>query len=106
MHQPARPAGLAYAAGGRHRPRPGRRLPSPVSRRLCQPRIPPNTGNIIRLSTPGMEKVGPRREQRPSANTGARLHLIEPLGFRLGDRELRRAGLDYHEWAFVKPFKL
>ena len=49
-----------------------------------------------------MEKVGPRREQRPSANTAARLHLIEPFGFRLGDRELRRAGLDYHEWAEVR----
>lgn len=53
---------------------------------LYQPRIPPNTGNIIRLC----------------ANTGARLHLIEPLGFRLEDRELRRAGLDYHEWAEVR----
>lgn len=53
---------------------------------LYQPEIPPNTGNIIRLS----------------ANTGAHLHLIEPLGFRLEDRELRRAGLDYHEWADVK----
>jgi tRNA (cytidine/uridine-2'-O-)-methyltransferase len=52
---------------------------------LYQPEIPPNTGNIIRLC----------------ANTGARLHLIEPLGFRLEDRELRRAGLDYHEWAEV-----
>ena len=69
---------------------------------LYQPRIPPNTGNIIRLSTPGMEEVGPRREHRPSANTGARLHLIEPLGFRLDDRELRRAGLDYHEWVEVQ----
>ncbi|TVQ92033.1 MAG: tRNA (cytidine(34)-2'-O)-methyltransferase [Chromatiaceae bacterium] len=49
---------------------------------LFQPEIPPNTGNIIRLC----------------ANTGARLHLIEPLGFRLEDRLLRRAGLDYHEW--------
>ncbi len=53
---------------------------------LYQPRIPSNTGNIIRLC----------------ANTGARLHLIEPLGFRLEDRELRRAGLDYHEWAEVQ----
>lgn len=52
---------------------------------LYQPEIPPNTGNIIRLC----------------ANTGARLHLIEPLGFRLEDRQLRRAGLDYHEWAEV-----
>ena len=52
---------------------------------LHQPEIPPNTGNIIRLC----------------ANTGARLHLIEPLGFELEDRRLRRAGLDYHEWASV-----
>jgi tRNA (cytidine/uridine-2'-O-)-methyltransferase len=52
---------------------------------LVQPEIPPNTGNVIRLS----------------ANTGAELHLVEPLGFRLDDRELRRAGLDYHEYARV-----
>jgi tRNA (cytidine/uridine-2'-O-)-methyltransferase len=50
---------------------------------LYQPEIPPNTGNIIRLA----------------ANTGATLHLVEPLGFHLGDRELKRAGLDYHEYA-------
>ena len=50
---------------------------------LYQPEIPPNTGNIIRLV----------------ANTGATLHLVEPLGFHLGDRELKRAGLDYHEYA-------
>ena len=50
---------------------------------LYQPEIPPNTGNIIRLC----------------ANTGARLHLIEPLGFDLSDRQLKRAGLDYHEYA-------
>ena len=50
---------------------------------LYQPEIPPNTGNIIRLA----------------ANTGATLHLVEPLGFRINDRELRRAGLDYHEYA-------
>ena len=50
---------------------------------LYQPEIPPNTGNIIRLC----------------ANTGARLHLVKPLGFALDDRQLRRAGLDYHEWA-------
>ena len=50
---------------------------------LYQPEIPPNTGNIIRLA----------------ANTGATLHLVEPLGFRIDDRELRRAGLDYHEYA-------
>jgi tRNA (cytidine/uridine-2'-O-)-methyltransferase len=50
---------------------------------LYQPEIPPNTGNIIRLC----------------ANTGARLHLIRPLGFELDDKRLRRAGLDYHEFA-------
>lgn len=52
---------------------------------LYQPEIPPNTGNIIRLC----------------ANTGSRLHLIEPLGFEMDDRRLRRAGLDYREWANV-----
>jgi tRNA (cytidine/uridine-2'-O-)-methyltransferase len=49
---------------------------------LVHPEIPPNTGNAIRLA----------------ANAGAELHLVEPLGFRLDDRELRRAGLDYHEY--------
>jgi tRNA (cytidine/uridine-2'-O-)-methyltransferase len=53
---------------------------------LFEPEIPPNTGNIIRLC----------------ANTGARLHLIEPLGFFIDDAKLRRAGLDYHEFADVK----
>jgi len=53
---------------------------------LYQPEIPPNTGNIIRLC----------------ANTGFRLHLIRPLGFELDDKRLRRAGLDYHEWAQVQ----
>lgn len=53
---------------------------------LYQPEIPPNTGNLIRLC----------------ANTGFRLHLIEPLGFALDDKRLRRAGLDYHEWARVR----
>jgi tRNA (cytidine/uridine-2'-O-)-methyltransferase len=53
---------------------------------LYQPEIPPNTGNVIRLC----------------ANTGARLHLVEPLGFSLDDRQLRRAGLDYHEYARVR----
>lgn len=53
---------------------------------LFEPEIAPNTGNIIRLC----------------ANTGFRLHLIEPLGFALDDRRLRRAGLDYHEWADVQ----
>lgn len=55
---------------------------------LYQPEIPPNTGNIIRLC----------------ANTGARLHLVEPLGFELADRALRRAGLDYHEYARVRTW--
>ncbi|AGA92331.1 putative rRNA methylase SpoU family [Thioflavicoccus mobilis 8321] len=53
---------------------------------LYEPEIPPNTGNIIRLC----------------ANAGAALHLIEPLGFVLDDRRLRRAGLDYHEFAAVR----
>ncbi len=53
---------------------------------LFEPEIAPNTGNIIRLC----------------ANTGFRLHLIEPLGFALDDKRLRRAGLDYHEWARVQ----
>lgn len=53
---------------------------------LYQPEIPPNTGNAIRLC----------------ANTGARLHLIAPLGFALEDKQLRRAGLDYHEYAAVQ----
>jgi tRNA (cytidine/uridine-2'-O-)-methyltransferase len=53
---------------------------------LFEPEIPPNTGNIIRLC----------------ANTGAQLHLIEPLGFPMEDAKLRRAGLDYHEFAKVK----
>ena len=50
---------------------------------LFEPEIPPNTGNIMRLA----------------ANTGCQLHLIEPLGFELEDKQLRRAGLDYREWA-------
>lgn len=53
---------------------------------LYQPEIPPNTGNIIRLC----------------ANTGVRLHLVRPLGFSLDDRQMRRAGLDYHEYATMK----
>lgn len=53
---------------------------------LFEPEIPANTGNIIRLC----------------ANTGAKLHLIQPLGFELDDKKLRRAGLDYHEWANIK----
>ena len=53
---------------------------------LVEPEIPPNTGNIIRLC----------------ANTGAQLHLIEPLGFPLDDARMRRAGLDYHEFTAMK----
>ncbi len=56
---------------------------------LFEPEIPPNTGNIIRLC----------------ANTGFQLHLIEPMGFVLDDKKLRRAGLDYHEWAAAKIHK-
>lgn len=52
---------------------------------LYEPEIPPNTGNVIRLC----------------ANTGAQLHLIHPLGFAPDDKQLRRAGLDYHEWTRV-----
>ena len=55
---------------------------------LFEPEIPPNTGNIIRLC----------------ANTGTQLHLIEPLGFNLDDKQLLRAGLDYHEFAPVKTY--
>ncbi len=53
---------------------------------LVEPEIPPNTGNVIRLC----------------ANTGCRLHLVHPLGFEMDDARLRRAGLDYHEWARVE----
>ncbi|MBI1942142.1 MAG: tRNA (cytidine(34)-2'-O)-methyltransferase [Betaproteobacteria bacterium] len=53
---------------------------------LVRPEIPPNAGNVIRLA----------------ANTGARLHLVGPLGFSMDDRQLRRAGLDYHELASVR----
>lgn len=52
---------------------------------LVEPEIPPNTGNVIRLA----------------ANTGAQLHLVQPLGFEMSDKQLRRAGLDYHEYADV-----
>jgi len=55
---------------------------------LYQPEIPPNTGNIIRLC----------------ANTGARLHLVEPMGFVLDDARLRRAGLDYREMVDVSRY--
>ncbi len=53
---------------------------------LVEPEIPPNTGNVIRLA----------------ANTGCELHLVEPLGFSMDDKLLRRAGLDYHEYAQVR----
>ncbi|MYN12998.1 tRNA (uridine(34)/cytosine(34)/5-carboxymethylaminomethyluridine(34)-2'-O)-methyltransferase TrmL [Pusillimonas sp. TS35] len=53
---------------------------------LVEPEIPPNTGNVIRLA----------------ANTGAGLHLVRPLGFELDDVKLKRAGLDYHEWARLR----
>jgi tRNA (cytidine/uridine-2'-O-)-methyltransferase len=53
---------------------------------LYQPEIPPNTGNLIRLA----------------ANTGCRLHLVEPLGFDLSDKQVARAGLDYHDMACVQ----
>ena len=53
---------------------------------LVHPEIPPNTGNVIRLA----------------ANTGCALHLVEPLGFSMDDKHMRRAGLDYHEYAEVR----
>ena len=56
---------------------------------LLNPEIPPNTGNVIRLA----------------ANTGSRLHLVEPLGFTMDDRQLRRAGLDYHELSHIEVHK-
>jgi len=56
---------------------------------LFEPEIPPNTGNIIRLC----------------ANTGCQLHLIEPLGFQMEEKALRRAGLDYHEYAEVQTYR-
>ncbi|CUI07492.1 tRNA (uridine(34)/cytosine(34)/5-carboxymethylaminomethyluridine(34)-2'-O)-methyltransferase TrmL [Massilia antarctica] len=56
---------------------------------LVEPEIPPNTGNIIRLC----------------ANTGAQLHLIEPLGFPLDDTKMKRAGLDYHDYATMQVHK-
>jgi tRNA (cytidine/uridine-2'-O-)-methyltransferase len=55
---------------------------------LCQPEIPPNTANIIRLC----------------ANTGAQLHLVKPLGFDLDNRQMRRAGLDDHEFAEISVY--
>ena len=56
---------------------------------LVEPEIPPNTGNVIRLC----------------ANTGAQLHLVEPLGFPLDDAKMRRAGLDYHDYATMKTHR-
>lgn len=56
---------------------------------LVHPEIPPNSGNVIRLA----------------ANTGVRLHLVQPLGFSMEDRQLRRAGLDYHELASVRTHR-
>lgn len=56
---------------------------------LVHPEIPPNTGNVIRLA----------------ANTGCELHLVEPLGFTMGDKELKRAGLDYHEYVRVRTHR-
>lgn len=56
---------------------------------LFEPEIPPNTGNIIRLA----------------ANTGSPLHLVKPLGFELNDKRMRRAGLDYHEFAGLKLYE-
>lgn len=53
---------------------------------LYRPEIPPNAGNVIRLA----------------ANTGARLHFVQPLGFAMDDKQLKRAGLDYHEYARVQ----
>ena len=72
----------------RHRAR-GRRqgtIPAMFNIVLVEPEIPPNTGNIIRLA----------------ANTGCTLHLIEPLGFSMDDKHMRRAGLDYHEYAQLR----
>lgn len=65
---------------------PAAPLPARFAVVLVAPEIPPNTGNVIRLT----------------ANTACDLHLVEPLGFRMDDRELRRAGLDYHEHANVR----
>ena len=55
---------------------------------LVEPEIPPNTGNVIRLA----------------ANTGCALHLVEPLGFSMDDKQMRRAGLDYHEYATLTRY--
>jgi tRNA (cytidine/uridine-2'-O-)-methyltransferase len=69
-------------------PEPARDNPAMFNIVLVEPEIPPNTGNVIRLA----------------ANTGCRLHLIEPLGFSMDDRHMRRAGLDYHEYAQVRRY--
>jgi tRNA (cytidine/uridine-2'-O-)-methyltransferase len=71
------------------RPTCRRRKTSVLNIILYQPEIPPNTGNIIRLC----------------ANTGASLHLVEPMGFVLDDTRVRRAGLDYHELARVQRYR-
>src|SRR5438876_4792142 len=76
-------ARLPLFARGRERAAFGARMFAIV---LVHPEIPPNTGNVIRLT----------------ANTATVLHLVEPLGFRMDDRELKRAGLDYHEYANVR----
>src|SRR5438876_10687421 len=76
-------ARLPLFARGRERAAFGARMFAIV---LVHPEIPPNTGNVIRLT----------------ANTATALHLVEPLGFRMDDRELKRAGLDYHEYASVR----
>lgn len=70
----------SHALDGRHIP------PPPLRVVLVQPEIPPNTGNVMRLC----------------AATGVELHLVGPLGFRLDDAALRRAGMDYREWAEVR----
>jgi tRNA (cytidine/uridine-2'-O-)-methyltransferase len=75
---------MGFAFGSTH---PAQQLREPMFHViLYQPEIPPNTGNVIRLC----------------ANTGARLHLVKPLGFTLEDAQLRRAGLDYHEYATLQ----
>jgi tRNA (cytidine/uridine-2'-O-)-methyltransferase len=74
---------------GTYPPAPAARMNPPLLNVvLVHPEIPPNTGNVIRLC----------------ANTGCALHLIEPLGFSMDDRYMRRAGLDYHEYAEVKTY--
>src|SRR5690606_1827306 len=97
LHAP--PARTPLTVGPRFRKGPGQRRTSRLAHYtasmsqaptfhviLFQPEIPPNTGNVIRLC----------------ANTGARLHLVEPLGFALEDKQLKRAGLDYHEYSRVQ----